>query len=255
MRPGLVSVTFRKLSASEVIRLCVDNRLETVEWGGDVHVPHGDEETATRVGCATRDAGLSVSAYGSYYRLGVSEGEGPSFRSVLKSACALGAPAIRVWAGNCGSAAAEAGFRERVVADALRCADLAAGAGVVIAFEYHSNTLTDTADSACELLEATAHPFIKTLWQPPAGLEVSECLVGLRRVMPWLLNVHAFHWWPDSRSRHPFRDGLDRWQVYLAEIRAAGLHPDVLLEFVRGDDPSALPGDAAALRDLVSRET
>jgi sugar phosphate isomerase/epimerase len=255
MRPGLVSVTFRKLSAVEVIRLCVANRLEAIEWGGDIHVPHGDEAAAVRVGQATREAGLSVSAYGSYYRLGVSGGDGPDFSTVLKTACALGAPAIRVWAGNCGSGDADAALRSRVADDVLRCADLAAAAGIMIAFEYHSNTLTDTVDSTCALLEATAHPMIKTLWQPPVGLEASECLAGLRRVMPWLLHVHAFHWWPDSGSRHPFRHGLDRWSAYLAEIQSAGLDPDVLLEFVRGDDPSALTDDAATLRELVSRET
>jgi hypothetical protein len=42
IRTGLVSVTFRQLSAEEIIKLVVCAGLEGIEWGGDIHVPHGD---------------------------------------------------------------------------------------------------------------------------------------------------------------------------------------------------------------------
>jgi sugar phosphate isomerase/epimerase len=250
MIPGLVSVTFRKLSPEAIVALCVNSGLQAIEWGGDVHVPAGDLTTASRVGQMTRDAGLRVSAYGSYYRLGASEGQ--PFEDHLASAVALGAPAIRVWAGNRGSAETDDAGRKAVVTDALRCADLAGGNGISICYEFHGGTLTDTTESALALLAATKHPFIRTLWQPPNGKSFDECLVSLRAVMPRLHHVHVFHWWPDSKHRHALADGLEQWAGYVAELKTSALDPDLLLEFVQGDDPRALWKDAQTLRDILA---
>jgi sugar phosphate isomerase/epimerase len=249
MRPGLVSVTFRRESPESIISLCVENRLEEIEWGGDIHVPHGDVERAAEVGILTRAAGLCVAAYGSYYRLGHSEEQGLSFASVLATARALGAPSIRVWAGQ--SSSPDSATRARIVADAFRCADLAAAEGISIGYEFHCGTLTETVDSACLLLDATEHSHIFTLWQPPVGLHHQACLDGLRCLLPRLLNIHAFHWWPDSTSRHPLSLGATEWASYLEAAQAADRAPSVLLEFVKNDNPGALASDAATLRKLV----
>ncbi len=248
MKPGLVSITFRSLSPSAIVELCRQNGLSNIEWGGDVHVPHGDERTAGVVGELTRAAGLSIAAYGSYYRLACPDG--PDFASVLATAVALGAPVIRVWAGNCGSSDASPGFRKMVADDALRCADLAAARNISIAYEFHDGSLTDSSDSALELLGATDHPFIKTLWQPPHGLSPQECLASLRALTPRLQHIHVFHWWPDPSCRLPLENGRDRWSAYIAELRRQGKDLALLLEFVRGDDPASLQEDAKTLLDL-----
>ncbi len=252
MTPGLVSVTFRRLAPREIIDLCVENGLRAIEWGGDVHVPPGNLKTAENVAVMTAAAGLSVAAYGSYYCLGAENG--PDFPFILGTAVALGAPVIRVWAGRTGSAGADASSRAAVVSDALRCADLASRHNIAIAYEFHQGTLTDTTASALELLAATEHPFIKTLWQPPNGAPVDQCLESLRAVLPRLQHLHVFHWWPDAASRQPLSEGWDRWIAYLRELHAHALSPELLLEFVVGDDPAALRGDAETLRELC-RET
>jgi len=250
MKPGLVSVTFRQLSPESIVDLCVKSGLQTVEWGGDVHVPPGDAGAASRVGEMTREAGLSITAYGSYYRLAVPDGA--PFREILSSAVALGAPAIRVWAGNRGSADADEASRKAVADDALRCADLAAERGISICYEFHGGTLTDTTESALALLAETEHPFVRSLWQPPHGLSLEECLASLRCIMPRLHHVHVFHWWPDHAYRHALADGRERWEAYVAELNAASKDADLLLEFVRGDDPLLLEEDARTLADILA---
>ena len=250
MKPGLVSVTFRQLSPESIVDLCVKSGLQTVEWGGDVHVPPGDAGAASRVGEMTREAGLSITAYGSYYRLAVPDGA--PFREILSSAVALGAPAIRVWAGNRGSADADEASRKAVADDALRCADLAAERGISICYEFHGGTLTDTTESALALLAETEHPFVRSLWQPPHGLSLEECLASLRCIMPRLHHVHVFHWWPDHAHRHALADGRERWEAYVAELKAASKDADLLLEFVRGDDPLLLEEDARTLADILA---
>ena len=251
MNPGLVSVTFRNLPPAGVVDQCLLNGLLSIEWGGDVHVPPGDEKTAGEVGGLTRSSGLSIAAYGSYYRLASTAG--PDFPSVLASAVALGAPVIRVWAGTCGSADAGPLLKRAVADDALRCADLAAARGITLAYEFHAGTLTDSTDAALELLSATNHPFIKTLWQPPNGLSPEECLASLRAVIPRLQHLHVFHWWPDSSCRLPLEQGRGRWADYIGELRRQEKEAAILLEFVRGDDLLSLQEDARTLLDLCGR--
>src|SRR3954469_7051647 len=100
LRTGLVSVTFRPLSPQHVVELVRQAKLDAIEWGGDIHVPHGDVAAAREVWTMTLDAGLAVAAYGSYYRAGVSETDGLPFARVLETAVQLAAPTIRVWAGS-----------------------------------------------------------------------------------------------------------------------------------------------------------
>src|SRR4051812_49693737 len=104
LRTGLVSVTFRALGPQQVVELVRQANLDAIEWGGDIHVPHGDTARAREVRTMTLDAGLAVAAYGSYYRAAVSDADGLPFARVLETAVALEAPTIRVWAGNKASA-------------------------------------------------------------------------------------------------------------------------------------------------------
>ncbi len=251
LTPGLVSITFRKLSPREIADLVARAGLTGIEWGGDVHAPHGDLERAREVRQITRDAGLEVAAYGSYYRLGKSEAEGLAFRDVLNSAVELGAPLIRVWAGAKPSAEADEAYRREIADEAARIAEEAAAAGVGIAYEYHANTLTDTNESAQDLLERTQTPNITTLWQPPNGQSPEYCLEGLKAVLPRLSNVHVFHWWPTNKDRNPLDAGTDRWKPYLETLRSTGRDHHLLIEFVKDDDPENFLADAAALRRWI----
>lgn len=251
--PGLVSITFRPLPPRRVVALAAEAGLATIEWGGDGHVPHGDAARAREVRAMTEEAGLSVAAYGSYYRVGESEREGLSFESVLASALALGAPTVRVWAGRRGSADADEGYRERVAAESTRIADAASREGLTVSYEYHGKTLTDTNESARRLLADVAHPAIRTLWQPPNGRAFDYCMEGLRAVLPLLTNVHVFHWATGRKDQTALAEGEERWVPYLAAVSATGGSNGALIEFVKGDSPEQLRRDAAALVSWLAR--
>lgn len=245
---GLVSITFRKLSPAEIVALVREAGLRGIEWGGDVHAPHGDLTRAREVRSLTEDAGLKVAAYGSYYRAGSSEANRLPFESVLESAVALGAPTIRVWPGGKGSAESSAEERAAVVADLRRISDLAAQAKVSISTEFHGGTLTDTNASAARLLAELDHPNLFTYWQPHNGEETSECVAGLRTVLPRVGNVHVFHWWPTSAERHPLAEGTARWAEFWRELKPLSGERFAMLEFVPGDTSEAFLRDAATLR-------
>lgn len=250
LTPGLVSITFRQLSPREIVDLVVRAGLTGIEWGGDVHVPHGDEAAAQAARAMTEDAGLRVAAYGSYYRVGHAE-TGP-FESVLASAGALGAPLIRVWPGAQGTDTADAAYFDLVVEDSRRIADLAAQAGIPIVYEFHRNTLTDTNAAARRLLERVDHPNVRSYWQPPRGYDVDENLAGLDAVLPWLAGVHIFNWDRTTFERLPLAGAAGDWAQYLSKAASAGRELFALIEFVRGDAPEQFLEDATALKSWIT---
>ena len=252
VHPGLVSITFRKLTPRQVVEVTSSSGLAGIEWGGDVHVPHGDLAQAAEVRKLTGDAGLVVPSYGSYYKVGVSENEGLAFERVLETACALGAPMIRVWAGGNGSAETDAADRARVVADGQRIASLAAQAGVGVACEYHGGSLTDTDASTVALLSEIGHENFRTYWQPRAGIGVTEALNGMRQILPKLAHLHVFHWWTNY-ERRPLSEGVDHWLHYLNLAVTAPGDRYAMLEFVASDDPAMLAIEAATLKKCISQ--
>ena len=244
MKTGLVSVSFRGLSPEEIVGLTARCGLESIEWGGDIHVPCGNLRRAAQVGGFTRAHGLEVACYGSYCRL-----EGEPLEPVVRTAKILGAPLIRVWAGNCGSAAASPERRASVAENARTLAGLAAAEGIDVAFEYHGGTLTDDADSAASLLRAVNRPNLGCLWQPPVGMSTEDCRRSLRAVAPWVRNIHMFSW--RGTDRLPLAGGAEKWRSLLPEIAGLPGEHRLLLEFVRGDDPAQLVADAECLRNWL----
>ena len=218
MKTSVASVTFRKKSVAEIASLARRAGLDAVEWGGDVHVPPGDEAAARLALAAARENGLAVSAYGSYYRAGAEE----AFEPVLQTALLLGCRVIRVWAGRQASAA---------------CAP-----------EYHANTLTDTLASALSLLEEA--PGLRTLWQPPVGLTVAENLGALRALGTKVENLHVYHRDGGGACR-PLAEGGADWLAYFAAAPQDGARRYATREFVLNDSEEQFLQDAAALRELL----
>jgi hypothetical protein len=243
---GLVSASFRALSPGEIVELVARAGLAGIEWGGDVHVPHGDVACAREVYQRTVDAGLTVCSYGSYYRAGT--GEPPAFEAVIESALALHAPLVRVWAGRRGSANADAAYWTAVVEDSKRILALAQQAGLGVAYEYHANTLTDTNASAlCLLGEVAAdgpaddpNAGLSSYWQRLEAMDEPTRLEGLRAVLPWLSHVHVQ---PDGR---PLVESAEAWHARLEIVRGSGRDHYALIEYFRYDGPEAFLRDAAA---------
>lgn len=250
IRGGLVSISFRKLSPQEIVALVARSRVRGLEWGGDVHVPHGDRNRAAEVAAMTRDAGLVVAAYGSYYRAGEPPGaDNPDFGAVLESAIRLGAPTIRVWSGRQPSAAADEAYRSRVTADLQRIGALAAPHGITVTCEHHAHTLTDSRASALRLYADLAAANVQPYWQPAPELSPSDNLAILHDLLPRLVNAHVFHWVVTAgrRERCPLSAGSHDWSGYLQAMAATGRTHWALLEFVKDDRPEQFLEDAAAL--------
>lgn len=248
IKSGLVSVTFRKKTPAEIVTLVKQAGLDGIEWGGDIHVPHGNLALAREIAWMTHDAGLSVAAYGSYYRVAVDNQ--PAFGAVTETASELGAPTIRVWAGNRASVDADSSYRALVIDESRRIADQAAQAGKTVSFEFHGGTLTDTNESARWLIEQISHPAIRCYWQPPLGHSDTYCLAGLHSILAWLSHVHVFQWDADH-TRHPLIAGANRWLKYLGSIAPTASDHFAMLEFVNDDCDKQFLADASTLMDWI----
>jgi len=256
MKTGLCSITFRQLTSAQIVELAGRAGLDAIEWGGDVHVPPGNRAVALETRRLTEDAGLRICSYGSYFTILDAAGEGLDFQPVLETALALGANAVRIWAGCRSSDAAGDGYRERLVEEAIRTADRAAECGVKVALEFHRNTLTDTNDSAVRLLQEVGHSNLYTYWQPVwwgPGMEYR--MQGLERLRERVLNLHVFHWVcaaGEMKSvRRPLSEGAAEWKRYCSVPLSEGEH-FALLEFVRDNEPDQLLRDAAVLRHCLA---
>lgn len=248
LKTGLLSVTFRQLTPVAVIELVSQAGLQVIEWGGDIHVPHGDSKAAAEVGKMTSAAGIEVASYGSYYQL-VNEDSGLSFDKVLDSAIILQAPAIRVWAGKEGSSTTSMEERQKVVSEARRIASLAQQQGITIDFEYHGGTLTDCTESAVKLMQEIAHPNVRCNWQAPTNASFTEGLEGLKAILPYLANVHVFYW--KNNERLTLTEGEHEWLQYLEIIQQTGRNHSLMLEFVKDDAPEQFLADAKSLTRLL----
>lgn len=249
--PGMVSATFRGKPAEEIIRLCGEAKLQAVEWSENSHVMPGDEEGSAELYRRTSEAGLAIAAYGSYYRLGQNENPEEVFRRSLDSAAALHAPIIRVWAGDKPSAQVEDPERRKIAKEAALLGKMAAEKGIKVAFEWHRNTLTDTNETAMELLKNAAQENLYCLWQPTTELDMRERMAGLRMLgeRERLLNLHIYYWVEDVRR--PLSEGVDKWRQYLAQVPRTKDRFG-LLEFVMGDTEQQLLEDAHTLRQLLA---
>lgn len=240
-RIGLCSVTFRQLTADEVIAAAVGAGLECIEWGGDIHVPTGDTARAEDAARRTADAGLTVASYGSYWRAD------EDITPVLDSAAALGADRVRIWAGRIGSAEATEVERHAITDAIAEASASARDLGITLALEYHSGTIADTPDAVRRLLDDV--PGLRTYWQPTVGAPDEVALHEYDLLRDAVAAVHVFSWWPTTqRLRLAQRESL--WSPL---FRTAAEPRDALLEFVPHDDPDLLALEAATLRKWISQ--
>lgn len=242
--PGLCSVTMRSLHPDQVIALAASNGLGAIEWGGDVHLPPGDERQAEHLARRSTDAGVDVASYGSYLFAGQSDSGEVS--RVLDTAVAVRAPNVRVWC-PLGLGPTSEGRERAAVVDALQTiVSSAIERRLTVSLEYHQGTLTETAASAGALLEAVGSSALFTYWQPVPG---RDHRAELAAIADDVSHLHVFRWAEDG-TRLALSDGADLWPEAFASLGSGRWARTrvAFLEFVRDDDPDQLAADAATLR-------
>ena len=241
-KTGLVSVSFRQHSPQEIVEKAKEADLHFIEWGSDIHVPENDLENAKKVSEITKKAGLEVSSYGTYYRLG----QNMDIVPYLETAKVLKTDVLRIWAGVGGSAEVSAEKRAEMVKEAKDISKKAADYGMKIQFEYHRNTLTDTVESALDLVKAVDEPNCGLYWQPQYTRSFEDNMKELDMVLPYVDIVHMFYW--DNMDNRLFlSQGIEEIKAY---TKKAG-DKIYLLEFVPDNNIEYLKQEAESLREVL----
>jgi len=242
---GLTSVTFRQFSVDEIIHLTAKAELDGIEWGSDVHAPVGNLKIAQHVGEQTRAAGLQVLSYGSYYKLCQTNDPVAEFKPVLRSAKALGAPNIRIWAGTCAPDQADETYYCRAAQELKTLCRMAES--ITISLEYHRGTLTENAKSTMKLLEQANCENLRTYWQPNPDVTHEENCLEVARVRPYVSNIHVFQW-HGNNIRYKLAEGCCDWQAFIRTANMDLSKISYILEFVKDDSPEIFVEDAATLK-------
>jgi len=254
---GLCSITFRSLTADDVIRAACVAGVEGVEWGADVHAPPGGGPTISALAARTRDAGLEVVSYGSYLGMAPPDAtDDAAVDAVLETASALGSPMVRIWTEFGVTPSSSDAERRRVTERTAALVDRIAEHHLLAALEFHPATLTETAASATELLDALGRPELRTTWQPDPALAPAAALDELAHVTPHLAHLHVFAWGPEGiDDRHALADGEALWVPALALADRDGdalpVRRYALCEYVRDDDPAQFTTDVRTLRRFL----
>lgn len=248
--PGLVSVTFRNLNSDEIIELCKENGLTTIEWGSDVHVPFQDESVAVSVSEKTLNNNLKVAEYGSYYRIGASPQE--DILKVAKSAKLLKTNLVRVWGfvKNLQNSTPEE--YENAVSDGKRICDLFPD--ITFCLECHQNTLTENYQDALKFMSDVGRENIRMFWQPNQFKSHEENIEALKNLLPYVKSVHVFSWDNDGKNTvtHPLSYFENRWIEYIKILKTSNEKEiNMMLEFMHDGKKESLPETAEVLLSWI----
>ncbi len=244
MKTGLISVTFRSLGRSKITELAKEAELDSVIWGGDIHVPHGDHAAAKEANSICAAVGIDTDVYGSYYRL-ADDGYAP----VYDTALALGSKVVRIWAGPKGSAETSEDERVIITKRLARAADEAKSRGLTLAFEYHGGTLTDNIDSALRLLREADRDNIRLHWQPNQYRDLEFNVQALELAAPYVDAVHVFAW--KGNDKFPLSTQEYEWRTYFDILAKRGDCKLAALEFVPVECRDDLMRDAETLKNIL----
>lgn len=247
MKTGLTSISFREKTIERITEITKKANLEVIEWGSDVHCPPDNSDAIKHAADQTLKAGIKVSSYGSYYRLGITPLS--EFESYCKAAKGLGTDVIRIWAYNKEPQVVTESEYSMCIDQAKAISDIAKKFGITVCFEYHRGTLTLNAKGAKKLIEDIGRANIRLYWQPNPDISHREKCAELEAVLPYVVNIHCFYWLKPN-IRRPLTEGFDEWINYLT-IAKKGNVRNILMEFVMNDTDSQLLEDADTLCKLV----
>lgn len=253
IKPGLCSVSFRQKTPDEIISLTKKSGLCAIEWASDAHAHEGDVAIAKEIRKKTEDAGLVVSSYGSYFSLGSKQDVIP----FLKTAEALGAKEMRIWAGSAPSSYYLPDARAALVREAKEACRLAKEFGVTLSTECHAHTLTDFSDSLLKLLDEVGADNFKTYWQPLLHFTKAQHPAELAKVYSSgkLTNLHVYHFniFEGEREQMLLAEGYEPWLETFSFLSKDKEERFALLEFVREGKDESLLADAKTLIELTDK--
>ena len=247
MKIGVVSQTFRDKDIPTVFEYAKEAKLDGIEWSANEnHILIGDSERSALVKRLSEKSGIEIFSLASYcYMYDFCE-----CVKTLETARELSAPVIRLWAGKQGSAACPTEEYDLIVENTQKMARIAREHSITLAFEYHPNTLTDSADSAIELVKKINCENVGLYWQVRPDITFEENKAAFEKVKPYLLgNIHLSNY-DEEKGYMPLEEISSDLRGY---FRDRGVGNNLMIEFVKDASCASLVADANTLRKVIAK--
>ncbi len=245
MTIGMTSLTFRNEEIPTVFEYAKKAGIQGIEWGvSEKHIRIGDECHIHLVKRLSEEYQIKILSLGSYCDMT----DFDVALKVLDTAKSLGAPVIRLWAGNKGSDFCGETEYQLIVENTRKLADLSVCSSIQLGFEYHPYTLTDTADEAVRLVKRIGKANVGLYWQPQGHLNYNQNKEAFQKVKPYLCkNIHLNHY--HAETGYDYLDGiLEDLRGYFQNTQDDGYH--FIIEFVKDSLLESLIKDVAAVRKI-----
>lgn len=169
-------------------------------------------------------------------------------REWIDHSAVLGAPCIRIFAGNVSPGETEEVARTRCVAAINECLDYAATKGVALALENHGG-ITSTAEQLLKIVEAVKpSPWFGVNFDG-GNFRTADPYAELAKIAPYAINAQLkVEMMPEGRPKEP----ADLARV-IQILRDAGYRGFLTLEYEATEDPfTAIPQYLQTLRRLMA---
>ena len=183
---GLCSVTFRKKTAEEIVRIAKNAGVSYIEWGGDVHVK--SIEDAKKVKALCDKAGIKISSYGSYCNSAAFDEE--KWAEACDIAREMGASSIRIWLGKKNSQVTSEEEYLLLLKSTKRMCEIAAEYGIIVCPECHDNTYNNNTDAILRFIDEIKADNFRTYFQS-RYFRMAYDLLRIDRTFDYIRDVHV----------------------------------------------------------------
>ena len=225
MQIGFTSTSFRQIKSLEkIVDIARDSGVDCIEWGGDVHVK--DVADAAKAKKLCDDAGIKISSYGSYYRVGSKNAS--EWEKICKIASTMSAESVRVWLGKADSEKTDDATYRNLVEDAKAICLVAKEYGLIVCPECHDNTYNNNTDAFLKIQKDIACDNFRTYFQSRYKRKEYD-LDRIERTLPFIQSVHI-SWSEQQREQFPKHD-KGYIDVLLDKILSSGFDGNLLIEY------------------------
>lgn len=245
MKIGMTSNTLKNESIEKVIEYAKQAGLEGIEWGvTENHINIDDPATQEKVKKLSLEENIEVFSLGSYTHMT----DRAECDKTLDAAIKMGAPVIRLWAGEKSPHKCSPEDIDLVVKNTIYMAEKAKEHNIKLGFEYHGGSLTETATSAVDLMKRVNCSNVGLYWQPSGGRSVQENLEDRAMVLPYCIgNIHIQNYVPD-KGYGLLDEITDRIHQFFDDIKDRDYN--IMIEFVKDGTMENLLKDAATLKKI-----
>lgn len=194
---GFTSTSFRQIKSIEkIVKIASEAGADCIEWGGDIHVKN--VATAKRAKKLCDDAGIMISSYGSYYRVGSKNTD--EWKNICEIAAALGADSIRVWLGNRDSEITDDETYRLLTEDVKAICAVAKEYNLIVCPECHDKTFNNNTDAFLKIRNDTDCDNFRTYFQSRYK-RMEYDLDRIERTLPFIESIHISY---SEQSREQF---------------------------------------------------